>query len=74
MGKSVSFVAAKPVAPSWASIAQDKRILKKYEVAISNKDGVRSVEIPNDVLSSSTPVWEDFIVGKFLDISPHVAN
>lgn len=74
MGKSVSLVAAKPAPPSWVSIAQDKKVLKKYEVAISNKDGVRSVEIPDDVFSSPTPLWEDFIVGKFLDISPHVAK
>ena len=74
VGKSVTLVTAKPATPSWVSIAQDKRVLKKYEISISNKDGVRSVEIPDEVLSSPTPLWEDFIVGKFLDISPHVAK
>ncbi|WZZ71449.1 hypothetical protein YC2023_082819 [Brassica napus] len=74
VGNSDPVVGAKPIAPSWVSVAQDKRVLKKYEVEISNKDGLNSVEIPDDVLASSTPLWEDFIVGKFLDISPHVAK
>ncbi|KAL0669336.1 hypothetical protein Bca4012_032040 [Brassica carinata] len=30
--------------------------------------------VPNDVLTTSTPLWEDFVVGKFLDITPHVAK
>ncbi|KAL0644108.1 hypothetical protein Bca4012_042398 [Brassica carinata] len=74
VGNSDPVVGAKPIAPSWVSVTQDKRVLKKYEVDISNKDGLNSVEIPDDVLASSTPLWEDFIVGKFLDISPHVAK
>lgn len=59
---------------SWVSVAQDKKVLKKYDVAVSHKDGLHSVEIPDEVLDSSTPLWEDFIVRKFLDVSPHVAK
>ncbi|XP_056867232.1 uncharacterized protein LOC108835438 [Raphanus sativus] len=32
------------------------------------------VEIPDEVLENPTPLWEDFIVGKFLDLAPHVAK
>ncbi|WZZ27815.1 hypothetical protein YC2023_011216 [Brassica napus] len=65
---------AKRVVPSWVSVAQDKRSLKKYDVEIQTKDGLHKVEIPDDVLTSETPLWEDFVVGKFLDLVPHVAK
>ena len=38
------------------------------------KEGKHTVEIPDDVISDSTPLWEDFVVGKFLDLAPHVAK
>ena len=72
-GESVS-LAAKRGPLSYVSVAQDKRVLKKYDVAVFEKDGSHSVTILGDFLTSSTPLWEDFIVGKFLDISPHVAK
>lgn len=74
MGKTGETAATKKAPPSWVSVAQDRKCLKKYDVEISTKEGVHSVEIPEDVFTSSTPLWEDFIVGKFLDISPHVAK
>lgn len=55
-------------------MAQNKKSLKKYEVKVTTKDGKHKVEIPDDILTDSTPLWEDFVVGKFLDISPHVAK
>lgn len=59
---------------SWVSAAKDRECLKKYEVEISMKEGKHMVEIPDDVISDSTPLWEDFVVGKFLDLAPHVAK
>ena len=59
---------------SWVSVAADKKALKKYEVEVSTKDGVQTVEIPDEILENSTPLWEDFVVGKFLDPAPHVAK
>ena len=58
------------VGPSWVYVAQDKKVLKKFDVEITNKDGLHLVVIPEEALASSTPFWEDFVVGKFLDISP----
>lgn len=74
VGSSREVGEAKKVVPSWVSVAQDKRSLRKYDVEVANKDGLLSVEIPDEVLASSTPLWEDFVVGKFLDLSPHVAK
>lgn len=59
---------------SWVEVAQEKKALKKYEVEVLSKDGVHSVEIPDEILDNSTPLWDDFIVGKFLDLAPHVAK
>ena len=59
---------------SWVSAAQDKKSLRKYEVEISTQDGKNKVVIPDEVLANSTPLWDDFIVGKFLDLAPHMAK
>lgn len=60
--------------PSWASKVKDKRVLRKYEVDIVLKDGKNKVEFPEDILSETTPLWEEFVVGKFLDLAPHIAK
>ena len=72
--KGVMVVDLKKGNPSWVSVAQDKRSLKKYEVEITPTNGKHKVVIPEDILSDSTPLWEDFVVGKFLDIAPHIAK
>ena len=59
---------------SWITAAQDKKKLRMYEVEVSTKDGVNMVEIPDEIVGNSTPLWEDFVVGKFLDLAPHVAK
>ena len=59
---------------SWAVVAQDKKSLKKYDVEILEKGGKQTVEIPEEVITKSTPIWDDFLVGKFLDQAPHVAK
>ncbi|KAL0815477.1 hypothetical protein Bca101_071921 [Brassica carinata] len=59
---------------SWVKVAQEKKVLRKYDVEILHKDGVHTVEIPDEVSDNSTPLWDDFVVGKFLDLAPHVAK
>lgn len=59
---------------SWVEVATDKKALKRYDVEVSTKDGVHMIEIPDEILENSTPLWEDFVVGKFLDLAPHVAK
>ncbi|KAL0796183.1 hypothetical protein Bca101_067560 [Brassica carinata] len=59
---------------SWASVAKEKKVLKKFEVEITSKDGKNKVVFPDDIVANSTPLWEDFVVGKFLEIAPHIAK
>lgn len=59
---------------AWVDVAQDKKSLKKYEVEVTTKDGKHKVEIPEDVFTGSTPLWDDIVVGKFLDLAPHIAK
>ncbi|XP_018463618.1 uncharacterized protein LOC108834792 [Raphanus sativus] len=72
-GKQVGKVIEKE-SKSWVSTAEDKKSLKKYEVEVLTKDGKHSVAIPEAILSDSTPLWDDFVVGKFLDLAPHMAK
>lgn len=60
---------------SWVRAVQgDQKGLKKYEVNISMKDGVGSVNVPDEVITDASPLWEDFLMGKFLDKAPHIAK
>lgn len=59
---------------SWASRVKDKRVLKKYDVEIQSKDGKNKVVIPEEIFTDSTPLWEEFVVGNFLNIAPHIAK
>lgn len=74
VGKSDTVADLKGVTQSWVSVAQDKKCLKKYDVEISTKNGKHTVEIPYDVLTNAAPLWEAFLVWKFLNVSPHVAK
>ncbi|KAF8100695.1 hypothetical protein N665_0218s0033 [Sinapis alba] len=38
------------------------------------QNGQHSVEIPDEVLDSATPLWKDFLVGKFLSTAPHISK
>ncbi|KAF2562004.1 hypothetical protein F2Q70_00017996 [Brassica cretica] len=46
---------------SWVEVATDKKALKRYDVEVSTKDGVHMIEIPDEILENSTPLWEDFV-------------
>lgn len=41
---------------------------------ILNKDGVYMVEISDEVLENFILLWEDFVVGKFLDLVFYVVK
>ncbi|CAA7034137.1 unnamed protein product [Microthlaspi erraticum] len=63
-----------PVKLSWASIVQNKPTLSKHVLNIQVIDGAPTVEIPEEILKDLVPLWEDFLIGKFLDTAPHVAK
>ncbi|XP_048610951.1 uncharacterized protein LOC111205492 [Brassica napus] len=59
---------------SWAGIAQEKKVLRKYTLDVTNSEGQLNVEIPDEVVINVNPLWEDFIIGNFLDTAPHIAR
>lgn len=59
---------------SWVGAVQGQKVLKKYEVEITMKDGIGSVTVPEEITKDVPPLWDDFLVGKFLDNSPHIAK
>lgn len=60
---------------SWAKVArQNQKVLTKYDVEVRLEDGIGSVEIPEEVFKDPQPLWEDFLIGKFLDKAPHIGK
>ncbi|KAL0789355.1 hypothetical protein Bca101_005601 [Brassica carinata] len=64
-----------PLTRSWVKVAQqNQKELTKYDVQIKMEDGIGSVEIPDEVFKDPQPLWEDFLIGKFLDKAPHIGK
>lgn len=63
-----------PKTPSWVSVVQNKQTLSKHNLNVSITDGAPTVVIPDDVIEDAPPLWEDFLIGKFLTKAPHVAK
>lgn len=59
---------------SWAEIAKEKKMLKKYKFDIMEKEGQKIVEIPNEIIENANQLFDDFLIGKFLDSAPHIAR
>lgn len=38
------------------------------------EDGKRSVEVPSEIIEKAIPLWDDFVIARFLEEAPHVAN
>lgn len=74
LGRKEGEVDLKKLDQSWVEAVQDKKKLRKYEIEVSNKEGIHMVEIPDGIIENATPLWEDFVVGKFLDLAPHIAK
>ncbi|KAL0788127.1 hypothetical protein Bca101_004373 [Brassica carinata] len=59
---------------SWVGAVQGKRVLTKFEVDVQMKDGVGTVDVPEEVMKDAAPLWEDFLIGKFLETATHIAK
>lgn len=60
---------------SWVNVVKNKQSLTNHTIevmAMANGSGV--VEIPEDVVEESVPLWEDFLEGRFMSEAPHVAK
>ncbi|KAF8090070.1 hypothetical protein N665_0489s0010 [Sinapis alba] len=59
---------------SWVGAVQGQKVLKKYDVEVTMKDGIGSEIVPEEITKDVEPLWDDFLIGKFLDNAPHVAK
>lgn len=59
---------------SYVKAVQQKQVLENHDVKVEVIDGTAMVEIPDDLLVDTVPLWEDFLEGKFLEPAPHVAK
>ncbi|KAL0650352.1 hypothetical protein Bca4012_093043 [Brassica carinata] len=59
---------------SWFQAAQSKHVLVSHDVKVEVVDGQEMVEIPDDLLVNTVPLWEDFLEGRFLDPAPHLGE
>ena len=59
---------------SWAKVAQGRQVMKKYDLDISISEGKRSVEVPAEIVEKSNPLWDDFVIARFLETAPHIAK
>lgn len=58
----------------WVNAVQGKKVLTKYDMDIQMEDGVGSVRVPDEVFKDAAPLWEDFLIGRFLDKAPHIGK
>ncbi|KAF8052861.1 hypothetical protein N665_1497s0005 [Sinapis alba] len=58
----------------WLEAATKQISTKKHELRVQIVDGAEMVEVPDDLIKKSIPLWEDFLQGRFLSKAPHVAK
>ena len=59
---------------SWVSVAQRKQVLKKFEFEMLESESKKSIEVPSAIIEKGNPLWEDFVVARFLETTSHVAK
>ena len=71
---SVNVVEDPPVKESWVKVAQ-KHTFTKQKFVVDEVDGKGRVVVPKEVFVGAKPLWEDFLIGKFLNNkAPHVGK
>ena len=59
---------------SWVKVVENGPFLSEHVLEIGVCEGQKVVEVPDDVISESVPLWDDLLEGRFLDKAPHVAR
>lgn len=59
---------------SWVTVAKQQKGLKCYDLEISVLEGKQSVNVPSEVVEKANPLWDDFVIARFLETAPHVAK
>lgn len=60
-----------PPVSSWANVVQTKKSLKKYDLNISNQNGINLVMVPDEFFKDSSSLWADFLISRFLATAPY---
>lgn len=68
---SRNLVKAAPKA-SYAEATQEKKVMRKYNLDITDSEDQLIVEVPDEVVVNAEPLWEDFLIGKFLDTALYI--
>lgn len=55
-----------PKITSWVGVASEKKILRKYNLDVTDSEGQLNLEIPDEVVFNANPLWEDFLNRKVL--------
>ncbi|KAL0694585.1 hypothetical protein Bca4012_061765 [Brassica carinata] len=58
---------------SWVQVAQNGGSLSEHVLTVGIVDGKEIVEVPDNVIQDSVPLWDDLLEGKFLSIA-HIAK
>ncbi|KAF8079922.1 hypothetical protein N665_0991s0002 [Sinapis alba] len=58
---------------TWVQAVQSKQVLSQHAFQITEVNGSKMVVVPDKVLEDK-PLWDDLLVGRFLDSAPHVAK
>lgn len=48
--------------------------MKKYDFKISESEGKKIIEVPSEIIEQVNPLWDDFVIARFLKKAPHVAK
>lgn len=59
---------------SWVKVVENGPLLSEHVLEIGVCEGQKVVEVPDDVISESVPLWDELLEGRFLDKAPHVAR
>ncbi|KAG7578003.1 Reverse transcriptase domain [Arabidopsis thaliana x Arabidopsis arenosa] len=59
---------------SWVAAVQNTVETKKVELEVEEIDGMPTARIPDSVFEDAQPLWEDFLIGKFLAKAPFVGG
>ncbi|XP_024014456.1 uncharacterized protein LOC112088412 [Eutrema salsugineum] len=58
---------------SWASVVRTRTEMVHYDLTVEEIDGIPTTTLPGNALKDS-PLWADFLVGKFLSTAPFVGK
>lgn len=62
------------VKKSWVKVVQ-KHVFSQQKFIVSQVDGQEKVIVPKEVFVGAKPLWEDFLIGRFLNTkAPHVGK